>query len=171
MRLSLVVLVTGVAATATADPKVPQEVTDLAKSLTGTWKCTGTATLAPEPEAPLTGTLKTRADLDGFWIRDVFDAKVGKTTRFKYEAFTTFDGKKWRRVLLDNRGSQALGTCDGVKDGGRMDWNLDVMGQGPVAMFRDHLDATDPKLLKLSGELSSDKGKSWTKVYEMTCKK
>jgi len=169
MRLALVVLVTGVASSAHADPKIPQEVTDLAKIVTGTWKCTGTATLAPEPEAPLTGTLKTKADLDGFWIRDVFDAKVGKI-RLKYESFTTFDGKKWRRVLLDNRGSQALGTCDGVKDG-KMDWNLDVMGPAPAALFRDHVDATDPKLLKLWGEISADKGKSWTKVYEMTCKR
>jgi hypothetical protein len=169
MRLCLVVLVTGVAVRAHADPKIPQEVTDLAKITSGTWKCTGTATLAPDPEAALTATLRSKVDLDGFWIHDTLDAKIGKA-RLKYEAFTTFDGKKWRRVLLDNRGSQALGTCDGVKDG-KMDWNLDVMGPTPAAMFRDHLDATDPKLLKLSGELSSDKGKSWTKVYGMTCKR
>lgn len=168
MRLALVVLMTGVVP-AHADPKGPQEVTDLAKLVTGSWKCTGTATISPDPEGPLTATLVTKADLDGFWIRSTFDAKVGKA-RLKHESFTTFDGKKWRRVLVDSRGSQALGTSDGLKDG-KMDWNLDVMGQAPTALFRDHLDASDPKALKLSGEVSADKGKTWTKVYEMSCKK
>jgi len=168
MRLSLLVLCIGVAPAA-ADPRIPQEVTDLAKIVAGSWKCTGTATLAPDPEGPLTATVVAKADLDGYWIRTVFDAKVGKT-RLKHEAFTTFDGKKWRRVLVDNRGAQALGTSDGMKDG-KMDWNLDVMGPAPTALFRDHLDASDPKKLELSGETSSDKGKTWTKVYAMTCKR
>jgi hypothetical protein len=40
------------------------------------------------------------------------------------------------------------------------------------AMFRDHEDLTDPKVgAKMWGEMSTDKGKSWVKVYEMTCKK
>jgi hypothetical protein len=168
MRLALVVLVTGVASIAHADPKAPQEVTDLLKIVGGTWKCTGTAILAADADGPLTCTVTTKADLDGFWIRSTVDAKVGKT-RSKSESFTTFDSKKWRRVQLDNRGAQALGTSDGMKDG-KMTWNLDVMGPAP-SLFRDHLDATDPKLLKLWGEVSSDKGKTWTKVYEMSCKK
>ena len=168
MRLALVVLCIGVAPVA-ADPKIPQEVTDLAKILNGTWKCAGTATLSPDPEAPLTATLITKSDLDGFWLHSSLDGKVGKT-RMKYESFTTFDSRKWRRVLVDNRGQQALGTCDAIKDG-KMDWNLDVMGQTPTALFRDHLDASDPKKLELSGETSIDKGKTWTKVYVMTCKR
>jgi len=152
-----------------ADPKVPQEVTDLLKLVTGSWKCTGTM-----GADPMTATLKTKADLDGFWIHDSFEAKVGpaaKATKLKYESFITYDSRKWRRVLVDNRGTQVIGTSDGIKNG-RLDWNLDALaGSGPAVQLRDHLDASDPKALKLAGEQSTDKGKSWTKVYELTCKR
>lgn len=170
MKTFLGLLVVG--GVAHADPKVPPEVTDLVKLVSGSWKCTGTAAIGADPAAqPMTATLKTKADLDGFWIHDTFDAKVGKT-KLKYEAFTTYDSRKWRRVLVDNRGAQVIGTSDGVKEG-KMDWNLDALASaGPAVQLRDHLDASDPKAgLKLAGEQSSDKGKTWTKVYEMTCKK
>ena len=173
MKTFLALLVMG--GVANADAKIPQEVTDLLKLVTGSWKCTGTATMGTDPAAqPMTATLKTKSDLDGFWIHDTFEAKVGpaaKATKLKYESFTTFDSRKWRRVLVDNRGAQIIGTSDGIKDG-KMDWNLDALASaGPAVQFRDHLDASDAKALKLSGEQSSDKGKTWTKVYEMTCKR
>ena len=173
MKTFLALLVMG--GVANAEAKIPQEVTDLLKLVTGSWKCTGTATIGTDPAAqPMTATLKTKSDLDGFWIHDTFEAKIGpaaKATKLKYESFTTFDSRKWRRVLLDNRGTQVIGTSDGVKDG-KMDWNLDALASaGPAVQFLDHLDASDPKVLKLGGEQSSDKGKTWTKVYEMSCKK
>ena len=169
MKTFLVLVTLG--GVAGAEPKIPQEVTDLLKIVTGTWKCTGTATLGADPAQPLTATLRTRPDLDGFWIHDTFEAKVGKA-KLKFEAFTTYDSRKWRRVLVDNRGLQVIGTADGMKDG-KLDFNLDGMGNaGPTSQFRDHLDTTDPKAgLKLAGEVSTDKGKTWSKVYEMTCKK
>jgi hypothetical protein len=169
MKLAVVALL--IAGAAEADPKIPQEVTDLAKMLTGTWKCTGTMQLPGEAQpAPLTATLRSKADLDGFWIHDSLDAKVGKTTRLKYEAFITFDGKKWRRVLVDNAGNQVLGSSDGLKDG-KLDFNLDWIGGSGALQSREHFDLTDPKALKLSQESSSDKGKTWTKLHEMTCKR
>lgn len=174
MKTFLALLVMTGTATATADAKVPQEVTDLAKVVTGTWRCTGTATLGTDPAAPMTATLKTRADLDGFWIHDTLEAKVGAGTKTKltYESFATYDSRKWRRVLVDNRGTQVIGTSDGVK-AGKLDWNLDALaGAASAVQLRDHLDTSDPKVgLKLSGEQSADKGKTWTKVYDMVCKK
>lgn len=158
-----------------ADPKIPPEVTDLLKLVSGTWKCTGTATLPGEtgPQA-MTALLRTKADLDGFWIHDTFEAKVGpaaKPTKLRYESYVTFDSRKWRRVQVDNRGGQVIGTSDGVKDG-KLDWNLDALaGATPAVQLRDHVDASDTKTLKLSGEQSTDKGKSWTKTYELTCKR
>ncbi len=172
MKTFLALLVMG--GVADADAKIPQEVTDLLKIVSGSWKCTGTATLGAEAPAPMTATLKTRSDLDGFWIHDTFEAKVGpgtKGAKLKYESFATYDSRKWRRVLLDNRGAQVIGTSDGIKDG-KMDWNLDALASaGPAVQVRDHLDTSDAKGLKLSGEQSADKGKTWTKVYEMVCKK
>jgi hypothetical protein len=69
-----------------------------------------------------------------------------------------------------NGGGQMIGTSDGMKDG-KMTWNMDMMSPMGGAMFRDYLDTTDKAGLKAWGEMSMDKGKSWFKEYEMTCKK
>lgn len=156
-----------------AMPKVPQEVLDMTKAMVGTWKCTGSMSGMDGSSTPLTGTMKTKADLDGFWIHNSYEAKMGKA-KFKFEAFMTYDAssKKWRNVMVDNWGSQSVGTSDGMKDG-KMDVTMDTMG-GPMGpgMFRDHMDSSDPKAgVKMMGEASMDKGKTWNKVYEQTCKK
>jgi len=154
-------------------PKVPQEVTDMAKMVVGTWKCTGNSYGMDGAPTPMTGTMKSKVDLDGFWLHDSFEAKMGKA-KFKFESFSTYDAgsKKWRSVMVDNWGAQSIGTSDGMKDG-KMDVNMDTMG-GPMGpgMFRDHMDASDAKAgVKMMGEASMDKGKTWNKVYEQTCKK
>ena len=153
-----------------APPKPPQEVTDMMKKMAGTWKCTGSHYMEGTA-APMTATMKSKGDLDGFWIHDSFEAKMGKF-KFKFESFMTYDAgsKKWRNVMVDNMGSQSVGTSDGMKDG-KMDINMDSVGGMGTSMFRDHIDATDPKLMKMWGEASMDKGKTWNKVYEQSCKK
>lgn len=149
-----------------APPPPPPEIKVMLKAQAGTWKCTGTGM-----GQPMKATMKSKVDLDGFWIQDAFEGTMGKT-KFKFVAFTTFDGasKKWRRVMVDNMGGQAMGTSDGLKDG-KVTFNMDVMGGGQTAMMKDTVDMTDPKLVKSSGEMSMDKGKTWNKSYEMSCKK
>jgi hypothetical protein len=156
-----------------APAKAPTEIADMLKSMSGNWKCTGTAAGPDMAMMPMKATMKSKADLDGYWIQDVFEATMGKT-KYKFVAYTTFDtsSKKWRRVSVDNGGSQTIGTSDGMKDM-KMTFNLDTMGGShPSGMFRDNVDASDLKTgLKAFGEVSIDKGKTWMKVYEMTCKK
>ena len=151
---------------AMAAPTPPAEIKEMLKAQAGTWKCTGTGM-----GQAMKATMKSKVDLDGFWIQDAFEGTMGKT-KFKFTAYTTFDSasKKWRRVMVDNMGGQAMGTSDGLKDG-KVTFNMDVMGMGQTAMMKDTVDMTDPKLVKSSGEMSMDKGKTWNKVYEMTCKK
>ncbi|MBL0218565.1 MAG: hypothetical protein IPQ07_32395 [Myxococcales bacterium] len=84
MKTFLVLVTLG--GVAGAEPKIPQEVTDLLKIVTGTWKCTGTATLGADPAQPLTATLRTRSDLDGFWIHDTFEAKVARPSAVVHDA-------------------------------------------------------------------------------------
>lgn len=157
---------TAPAAPAMAAPTPPTEIKGMLKAQAGTWKCTGTGM-----GMPMKATLKTKVDLDGFWIQDAFEGAMGKM-KFKFTAYTTFDGasKKWRRVMVDNMGGQSMGTSDGLKDN-KVTFNMDVMGQGQTGMMKDTVDMTDPKLVKSSGEMSMDKGKTWNKTYEMTCKK
>jgi hypothetical protein len=159
------------AAPAMAAPTPAPEIKEVLKGMGGTWKCTGSGMGADMQMVPMKATMKTKADLDGFWIQDAFQGTMGKM-KFKFTSYTTFDGasKKWRRVMVDNMGGQMIGTSDGMKDG-KMTFNMDAMGSGQTGMMKDTVDATNPKLIKASGEMSMDKGKTWNKVYEMSCKK
>jgi hypothetical protein len=155
-------------------PKPPAEIAAFAKQAAGSWKCKGTTADMTNPTATIamTATVKTKSDLDGWWLSDSMTGKAGKTT-FKMSAYTTYDAKsaKWRRVSVDNGGTQMVGTSDGMKDG-KMTFNMDTMGPWGGGMFRDYTDMSDMKAgAKMWGEMSMDKGKTWSKVYDMTCKK
>jgi hypothetical protein len=64
-----------------------------------------------------------------------------------------------------------MGTSDGPKDG-KMTMMADTYGPWGQGMMREVHDASDMKAgVKMNGEMSMDKGKTWNKVYEMTCKK
>jgi hypothetical protein len=151
----------------------PAELETMGKQVSGTWKCKGKELGMDGTATDMTAVNITKVDLDKWWIADNLAVK-GKTS-IKMQSFTTFDAnaKKWRRVSVDNWGSQYVGTSDGMKDGKTMDWNLDVIGPMGAGMFRDHVDATDVAKtgVKMWGEMSMDKGKTFNKVYEMICKK
>jgi hypothetical protein len=154
----------------------PQEVADLAKATVGTWSCSGSETGMDGKDMKFTGKLVTTADLDGFWVHDSFAGMAGEgkaAIKFKMETFTTWDAgqKKWRRVALMNDGGQMVGTGDAMKDM-KGEFALDAMSAHGLAMFKDHIDASDLKKgAHTWGEMSMDKGKTWMKVYDMTCKK
>ena len=155
-------------------PKPAPEIAEMVKNMAGTWKCTGTGNMGTT-EMKFTGTMKSKADLDGFWIHDSFEGNMGEgkaAMKFKFEGFMTYDAsqKKWRNVMVDNWGGQMTGWSDGMKDG-KMDVasdTIDMMGKG---QFKDHTDASDPKKgVHMWGEESRD-GKTWNKAYDMMCKK
>lgn len=163
---------------AVAQPKsdkatVPPELIDMAKAVTGTWKCKGESFERDGSKVAITATNRVKADLDKWWIAGTMDVK-GMKTPFKMVTYTTYDAasKKWRRIGLDNEGGQMIGTADATPMGQPMVFNLDTLGPMGGGQFRDHVDPSDLKAgLKVWGEMSTDKGKSWTKVYAMTCKK
>jgi len=158
--------------TPAAPPAPPAEIAAAIKAMGGNWKCTGQGMGMDMKMTPMTGAMKMKADLDGWWMQDTVEAKMGKT-KLKMTGYSTYDAasKKWRRVVVDNMGGQMIGTSDGMKDN-KITYNLDTMGGGgPAGMFRDHTEMVDAKNAKGWGEMSMDKGKTWTKVYEMTCKK
>lgn len=152
-------------------PKPPAEIDAMAKGIVGTWKCTGSTTNPDGSTLKMTAKVTAKLDLDKWWISDVTEAKNDRGP-FKMVAYSTFDAgsKKWRRVSVDNMGTQYVGTSDGIKDG-KLVWNLDFMGAMGAGQFRDTVDPSDPKAVKFTGTMSMDKGKSWKPVYEMTCKK
>jgi hypothetical protein len=152
---------------------VPVELIDMAKASAGTWKCKGEA-LEDGSKVAITAVNKVKADLDKWWIAESMELKGMKTGVLKMSTFTTFDAasKKWRRIAMNNFGEQMVGTADATPVNAPSVFNLDVLGPTGAMQFRDHADPSDPKAgLKVWGEVSNNKGKSWTKVYEMTCKK
>jgi hypothetical protein len=167
-------------ATATADvkmemPKPPAEIKDMLKMAGARNNCKGTG-IGPDMKTEVTfkGTITRKADLDGWWVHETMTGTMGEgkaKATMKMEAFMTFDSKlgKWRTVSVMNDGTQMVGTAD-FKDG-KLEGVSDTKGAMGDAMFRDHGDATDKKVgMKMWGEMSMDKGKTWTKVYDMTCK-
>jgi hypothetical protein len=149
----------------------PAEIAAMAKQLGGTWRCKGEEWDDKGAKTPMTSTGTAKLDLGGWWITDVMEAK-GRMS-FKMIMHTTYDptSKKWRRLGIASDGMQMIGTSDGMKDN-KMTWNLDMMGPMGAGQFREHMDMTDTKAgMKAWGEMSMDKGKTWMKVYEMTCKK
>ncbi|MEJ7600651.1 MAG: DUF1579 family protein [Kofleriaceae bacterium] len=157
---------------AMAMPAAPAEVAAMAKAANGTWRCTGTSPVDEKGTmGKMTATQKTKIDLDKWWITDNFEGTMGKM-KFKFVSYTTYDAtsKKWRRVMVDNMGGQMVGTSDGLVDG-KMTFNMDTMGPHGSNQMRDHADLTDAKAPKFWGEMTMDKGKTWMKAYEMTCKR
>jgi hypothetical protein len=154
-------------------PKPPGEVDAMAKNVVGNWKCTGTETAMDGSSSKITGKVTAKLDLDKWWINDVVEGKSDKRGGYKMVSYSTFDAssKKWRRISIDNMGTQYVGTSDGMKDG-KLVWNMDFLSPLGAGQFKDTVDPSDPKAgVKWVGVMSVDKGKTWKPVYEMTCKK
>ena len=146
----------------------PTELVELARTTAGTWKCKGEMHDGAGGKVAVTATNKVKLELDKWWIASTLEVKG--PVAMKLLTYTTYDtsAKKWRRVSFDNLGGQMVGTADAQG----ATFNLDMIGPLGGGQFRDHTDPFDPRTgLHVWGEMSRDKGKSWTKVYDMTCKK
>ena len=153
--------------------KQPAELADMAKEAAGTWHCKGQGMDPTTMKMmDMTATMKIKLDVANWWIHGSFESKMGKEP-FQFESFTTFDpaAKKWKRVMVESGGGWSSGESAGMQNK-KADWDLTTHSPMGEAMFRDHEDMSDPKVgAKMWGEFSMDKGKTWTKVYEIACKK
>ena len=65
------------AAKAMEMPKPAQQIADRVKAMSGTWKCEGTAAGMDGKDQKFTGSMTSKADLDGFWVHDSFQGTMG----------------------------------------------------------------------------------------------
>jgi hypothetical protein len=155
-------------------PKPPAEIAAAAKMMSKPLTCTGTG-LGPDmkTEAKMKTTMAAKSDLGGWWIRQTIKGTVGEgktSMKMNMEGLMTYDAKlaKWRFLGVSNDGGSLTGMAD-MKDG-----KYELVGEmtSPMgtAAFKDHGDMTDKKAVHFWGEMSMDKGKTWTKVYDQTCK-
>lgn len=151
-------------------PTPPAEVATMVKAMTGTWKCTGKVFM-PGGEMPIKSTMKTRFALDKFWSQSSYAET--KKKGYKFEAYRTFDGKKWHDITIDNMGGHSITSSDGPKDGKTV-WTGTaadpMMGEHMVKHTEEPVGTTG-KEMHVFGEYSMDKGKTWTKGYDASCKK
>jgi hypothetical protein len=156
-----------------APAKPPPEIADMLKSVQGTWTCDGTTTGADNKPQKIKIALAGKADLEGFWIHDSMSIGPIKTPTFRAESFVTYDPttKRWRCVAVMSDGTQIVGNTETMKDM-KMDFTFDAVDATATSTFRGHLDASDlRKGLHATGDVSKDKGKTWSPVYDVTCKR
>jgi hypothetical protein len=154
-----------------AMPTPPDELLAAEKMMAGTATCKGTATGMDGKSAPFNGTYKATVELNKFWIHGTFISKMDKAT-FQFEEYTTYDAasKMWKRVMVMNDGGWMTGAAK--MDPTKQEWELSTDGPHGQAMMREHFDMSDMKVgVKMKGEISADKGKTWMPVYDMICKK
>lgn len=174
LKIPSLLAVLALAGTARAAP--PVEVTQMLKSMAGTWRCTGTAPGPDGADLPLAGTWKTTAELDGAWARDAFDGMLGKgktATRLRLEVFTTYDPatRKWRELAIDGAGASYLAHSDGMRDL-KMELAGDAEDDHGAAQLRGQLDMSNLKTgAHRRVEVSRDRGRTWTPIYDLVCKR
>lgn len=157
-------------------PKPPAEIAELAKTMVGTWKCTGKATMNPADPTQMsdmksTMTYKVDATMDKFWITGTMASQSKPTV--KGMMHTTYDttAKKWYRVGVDNMGGSETAWSTGVKDG-KVVWDGDARmpGMGTMKTRTTETMAAGGKEITIVAEGTMD-GKTWLKGWEATCKK
>lgn len=157
-------------------PKPPAEIAASLKAMGARGRCTGTG-LGHDMKTMVDfkGVTTNKKTLDGWWIQSSMTGTVGKgktSTKMKMESYMTYDtaAGKWRTLGVMNDGSSMQGWAE-MKDG-KWEGTSEMTGPMGSGQFREHGDMTNPKAgMTMWGEISMDKGKTWIKVYEMTCKK
>lgn len=149
-------------------PKPPAEVAQLAKTMAGTWKCTGTMADMADPSKmnPMKLNMAIKLDLDKMWIN------VAMTGAFKGQMFMTYEptSKKWYRTMVDSWGGSETSWSTGMKDNKAV-WEGEGRGMGMTVKSRTTEEMVSPKNIKMTGEMSMDNGKKWMTGWTADCKK
>lgn len=161
-------------------PKPPAEIAATLKAMGNRMTCTGTTWGGADgkTEMKMKGTGTSALALDGWFIKGSATMTMGEGKAkgtLKIDSYMTWDAKagKWRTIGAANDGAIMVGTSTMAADGKSMESMSDMyggmMGDGK---FREKGDMSDPKAgMHMTGEKSNDGGKTWAKVYDMTCKK
>ena len=159
-------------------PKPPAEIATTLKQMGTRMNCTGTTWggMDGKTEMKVKATGTSALALDGWFIKGAMTITMGEGKNkgtLKIDSYMTWDAKAgtWRSVGAASDGAIMVGTST-MKDGkleSMSDMYGGMMGNGK---FREHGDMSDPKAgVKMTGESSTDGGKTWNKVYDMVCKK
>lgn len=155
-----------------AAPPVPaQQVTELGKTIAGTYRCTGSFANVEGGLRRTSARLKVGTDLDGYWITyDITENKDATAYPMKIHIARTYSdaARAWQSVMTDNRGGLQVTTAE-HGDEQAVTWLGNTHKDGAKALVRAHDDRDDHAgQIRLWGELSAD-GSTYTKQYDLTC--
>jgi hypothetical protein len=161
----------GAPAVPSGPPAKPAEVTDALKGMTGTWNCTGKAELGGVMHDDVKGTIAHKADLDGWWIQSSLTINLPKMPSTHITMMTTYDtdAKKWYRQSANSHGGH--GVSWGTTSGNKTTWEGDSHNGTTDIKIRGAEEIVSPKEVHVTGEYSSDGGKTWKFDHDVTCKK
>jgi hypothetical protein len=155
-------------------PTPSEELKAVAKAMNGNWKCTGTVMGMDMKERPSTATMSFKLEVDGFWLRGEMAEKKTKDNAhpYKFTSLQTYDAatKKWMKFGFDNTGSWSKAWSTGPDATGKWTWEAVSTMAGMEFKGRDYEETKD-KAVHVWGEGSMDGGKTYTKMYDITCKK
>ena len=149
-------------------PKPSQELTDMAKNMVGTWKCSGKA-MGPDGSAMefKNVAIKQTLDLDKFWLKGEMTGQIGPM-KIRNVDYISYDAtqKKWFRLAVDNHGGQETNWSSDGKT-----WEGEQRMMGMAVKVKATMNVVTPgKEWKLDAQMSPD-GKKWAPGFEMACKK
>lgn len=139
---------------------------DTARTLAGTWNCSGSVYGADGAASPSKVTLDVSLGLDSAWLQTRFVVSSGKY-KYNFNSYRTFDtsSSKWVNVIVDNLGGHAVSwSTDGVV------WSGESSGPMGKMEIRDTETIVSPGEVNMLGQYSLD-GRNWGTGYELSCKK
>jgi hypothetical protein len=151
--------------------KPPQQIADMAKSMDGTWTCTGKAEIGGQVRTDPKGTITHKLDLDGYWIQSSLTVTVPNRGSTHATMMTSYDAKsnKWYRMTANSRGAHA--TAWGTQSGNKISWEGEAVWPAKKVTVRGYDDMVSPSEVRIFAEYSEDGGKTWKFDHDVTCKK
>lgn len=158
------------AAPAAQGPKAPAEMSQL-KAFDGSWQCKGEMAPGPgQPPVKSTSSVKSHADLGGFWQVGTVKGAMPGMPPFEGRFHMTYDGgsKQFVMVWLDNMGGWAQQTAPGW-DGDKIVFTGEGVMGGQKMTGRDTFAKKSDGTLVHTAEMQKDG--NWTSMGEETCHK
>jgi len=144
-----------------------------AKTMKGSWKCTGTMNDDKGNSMASKGTIKWALDMDKMWLKGSLSVNKMKGQKRGYKAifYRTYAGGTWSQLVVGNMGDWAAGTSTGPDADGKVTFDTDAHMGGMTMKEHDFEAPGDKKnTIHIWGEMSMD-GKTFMPGYDMTCKK
>ena len=156
------------AAEPASDTASVPDIDAAAKSLIGTWRCQGNmVSLETGKLADSKGVLKTSIDLDHWWITSTY--VEAKKVGVKFTTHRTYDASNhvWTRLDITNIGRYAISSAPPAVDGEQR--FMSVPGKNEPTLRA--IERADGKTISITSDSTRDGGKTWARLYELTCKK